>query len=124
MNRLIILILGFLLPLIQVSFGQNIKTLDMDGKLKTTEQVFSDVKTIIPAGQKVIIISGPVKGVYFVDYNGLKGYLNEVYFSPASKRSSYTTPSTSSSYSYPQKWNEYNLKEHWKINGMDLVLLF
>ena len=106
------LILGICFFLSQVSFGQTLKTLRMDGKLKKTEDVFSDVITVIPAGKQVKIVSGPVTGVYYVDFNGIKGYLNEVYFS---------TPSTSSSYSSPQKWNEYSLKEHWKTNGMDKI---
>lgn len=115
------LILGICFILSQVSFGQTLKTLGMDGKLKKTEHVLSDVITIIPAGKQVKIISGPVTGVYFVDYNGIQGYLNEIYFSTPSNSSSYSTPSNSSSYSTPKKWDEYNLKEHWKTNGMDKI---
>jgi S1-C subfamily serine protease len=112
MNKHLKLFLGICFLLSQVSYGQTLKTLGMDGKLKKTESVFSDVITIIPAGKQVKIISGPITGVYFVDYNGQQGYLNELYFS---------TPSNSPSYSTPQKWDEYNLKEHWKTNGMEKI---
>lgn len=112
MNRHLKLILGLCFLLSQVSFGQTIKTLCMDGKLRKTEHVLSDVITIIPAGYQVKIISGPVTGIYFVDYNGIKGYLNEVYFSISSNL---PTQSTS------KIWDEYNIKEHWKMNGMDKI---
>jgi S1-C subfamily serine protease len=93
----------------------------MDGKLKKTEHLFSDVITIIPAGKQVKIISGPVTGVYYIDYNGIQGYLNEIYFSTPTNPSRNSTPSTSSNFSSPQKWNEYNLKDHWKTNGVDKI---
>jgi hypothetical protein len=109
MNIHLKLILGICLILSQVSFGQTLKTLGMDGKLKKTDHVLSDVITIIPAGKQVKIISGPVTGVYFVDYNWTNGYLNEIYFSTPSNSPSYSNPSNSSSYSTPKKWDEYNL---------------
>jgi S1-C subfamily serine protease len=115
------LFLGISFFLSQVSFGQTFKTLGMDGKLKKTDDVLSDVITIIPKGEEVEIVSGPVKGVYFVHYNDIKGYLNELYFMTPKIHSSSSTPSSSSSYSSPQKWNEYNLKEHWKTKGMEKI---
>jgi hypothetical protein len=122
MNIHLKLFLGVCFFLNQVSYGQTLRTLGtMDGKLRKTEEVFSEIITIIPAGKQVKIISGPVAGVYFVDYNGLQGYLNEIYFSIISKPSSYSTPATSSSYSSSQKWDEYSLKEHWKKNGMEKI---
>ena len=144
------LILGFFIFLSQVSFGQTLKTLGRDGKLKKTTDAISDVITIIPAGAQVEIIWGPVSGgvQYFVDYKGIQGYLDEFYFStppprpapparptpPVPSNSSSNqipstpparptppVPSTPLSYSPPQRWNEYNLKEHWKINGIDKI---
>jgi S1-C subfamily serine protease/uncharacterized protein YgiM (DUF1202 family) len=122
MNIYLKLILGICFILSQVSYGQALKTLVMDGKLKKTEHVLSDVITIIPAGKQVKIISGPVTGVYFVDYNGKEGYLNELYFSTPPKPSSYATPSTSSSYTTPSTSSPYtspSTGQTLKTLGMD-----
>lgn len=136
-------IIGFLFLFCHYTYGQELRTLGMEGKLKKTNHVLADVITVIPKGKQVKIISGPVNGIYSVEYNGTQGYLNEMAFvTPNSSygvsssnyngsvpyyTTIYGTPeffsssSSSSSYSPPKVWDEFNLKEHWKNNGMDKI---
>jgi hypothetical protein len=103
---------------IQISYGQTFVV--MKGSLRKAGDATSEVIATIFVGQQVKIISGPVLGYYFVEYNGLQGYLNEMYLSTPS-RSPTPIPSNSSSYSNPKIWSEYNLKEHWKTNGINKI---
>lgn len=93
-KEILFLLICFLFSLL--SFGQYNMTLGMDGKLKKTDDVLSNVITIISAGSQVRIISGPISGVYYVDYNGIKGYINELYLSKPSNSSNYGSSSNNS----------------------------
>lgn len=120
------LMIKYTLPLIviylffiQMSYSQDFKALRQEGKLKRTNEVNSIVLKVIPSGEKVEILSFPVKGNYYVSYQGIKGYLNETYFIGNAYY-----PITSSSYSIhtnTQMWNDDNLKEHWKRNGREKI---
>ena len=128
----------------QVTLGQNMKTLGSEGKLKKTNHVLADVITVIPKGKQVKIISGPVNGIYSVEYNGIQGYLNEIAFiTPVESYTTsnysgsvpyyttiYGTPeffsssssnSSSSNNSASQDWNINYIKERWKREGMDNI---
>jgi len=82
MKRFLIIIIF----LLSINFGysqlQNeYVTLKIDGKIKKTEHVLSDVIKIVPKGQKVQILEEVSSGVYKVKYQYFVGFMNDVYFS-------------------------------------------
>ena len=117
-HKSLLIILNIFLTL--SAFGQNNMSLKIDGKLKKTEHVLSEVITIIPAGKQVKVISGPNGGIYKVSYNDKIGFINEIYLKASgignktSKSSKYSSSSSSSS----KNWSQYKLKAHWKAKGM------
>lgn len=64
------------------AFAQNVGDfvqIKTDAKLKTSEEPLSEVIALIKKGETVKIVSYK-SGYYFVDFKGLKGYVNDIYF--------------------------------------------
>lgn len=55
-------------------------TLQFEAKLKSSSYIFSDVITLVPEHSVVKIESSVERGIYYVSFNGIKGYMNDIYF--------------------------------------------
>lgn len=93
-------------------YGQEFKTLTIDGKLKKSRSILSKVIAIIPKGEQVeIIYKSYEKGSYRVIYDTRTGYLNEKYFA-TEETASNTSDSFKASVLFREDFN--NNKNNWK----------
>lgn len=98
-KRLRLILLLTLIPILGFSQYQknDYITLRIEGKLKETEGVMSNVLILVPRGKTVRILNSADRGgVYKVKYNTTHGkvyvgYMSEIYFGSVSKNDSYSS---------------------------------
>ena len=102
----------------------SIVQIKFDAKLKVSRDIFSNVITVVPSGSAVKIESSVEEGIFYVSFNGLQGYMNEIYFKDNSNQNFkyqqvYEPPKTSTKIVEPF----YGISPEFTTNPGDYVSL-
>jgi len=125
MNRYLLIILLF--TIINSGYSQDYKkneyvSLELDGKLKKTEHVLSDVILIVPKGTTVQILKKASTGVYKIKYRDYIGFMNELYFSKKSNSKNIDNDNKITN-TFPKTYkNKVSLKMDGKLKKTEHVL--